>query len=159
MSTSNRCKENGYTLTELLVVLLVMGFLTSISLPTVERLWPGAMLDAHAKQIEADVNMMRREAMSSAQIYEFVIEPEARSYIVRTQDKVVKRRHWPRRLQIRTHDNRDGDEDKQQTVFYARPDGQLEGGNVLLLSAKGKSQSLTIQAYTKRLQRKTATSK
>ena len=152
MSIFNDRKEAGYTLTELLVVLMLLGFITSIGPPALARAVPSVMLKTQTLQIEADVNMMRREAMQTASIFEFVIEPAQRAYVIKTQDKTLIRRDWPAQLKIIRIGSEQDEAEDTHTAFYARPDGQLEGPG-LLLTSRGKGKKISVEPFTKSLQR------
>ena len=55
-------KQKGFTLVEMLVVLLLTGLLCSMAAPSLLDSWHQAQLDAAAQQIHRDIRWAQREA-------------------------------------------------------------------------------------------------
>jgi len=86
-----RGREGGYTLLELLLVLMLLGFLFALLLPGVTRLYGHYEIDAVARLVVADIRSEQTAAVSRQQVREIVFDRFTPGY-VRKQGGVNRQR-------------------------------------------------------------------
>ena len=72
--------QNGFTLLELLVVLVILGLLAATVPPLVARAVPGAELKSAAREVAAALRYARSQAVTSGREVSFEMDVESRRY-------------------------------------------------------------------------------
>lgn len=84
----NRMKENGFTLMETVVVLVVMGLLASIAQASFREMAARSRLNSAIDMIGTDFRKARYESIMSGEHYRIDFEPAAGSYLINGKDRV-----------------------------------------------------------------------
>ena len=145
----SRSSEEGYTLTEILVVLLLMGLLASIAPPTLQRLVPRLALERQVSQIEAELSQMRRDAIRDAKVYELSVLPIDRRISVKVDGKILRSNDFNRNGKIMIFEPLGLS--SSPIVFFATPDGMISGPTIRIEN-KGHSLILSASSLTGQVQ-------
>lgn len=134
--------ECGYSLTEVLIVLTLMGFLSSISMPAVTNLLPNASIQAAERQVASDVKSLRRKAMFESQNISVVFEVDSAIYNV-TQGTKLTQYELPGRAIFKTISGKDAE-------ISIQANGALDGDGVEIIVGR-RSVSLTVDPLLDRI--------
>ncbi len=96
--------QAGYTLTELLVVLLLLSLVTAIGPVAVHKLLPGMAVKSAAQTLQADLQTLRTRALTSGSTGELRIENDGKSYILLVAEQTIKRRTLGNAVRVRSVD-------------------------------------------------------
>ncbi|MBN1826279.1 MAG: GspH/FimT family pseudopilin [Candidatus Eisenbacteria bacterium] len=82
----NRKRVRGFTLTELMVVLSVIGIVAVATAPTVIRAWKRPALEREANDLASTMRLCRQKAVWRRIPYRLTIDPARRCYWTERQD-------------------------------------------------------------------------
>ena len=77
-----RFKSSGFTLLELVLVMLVLTIVMAMAAPSLTHFWRGSRLRDSAEQVVAVTRYARTQAISDGTVYRFNIDPQSRSYFL-----------------------------------------------------------------------------
>lgn len=128
-TSSARCNSaRGYTLTELLVVLVVLGLAVALTAPALFRATPQSRLNRSVDRIEQAARTARTEARLTGQDTLLILDVDARSVTLWPSENAIR---LDPGIDIRaTVAERELDGDRAGIRFF--PDGANTGGTVLL---------------------------
>lgn len=84
MSARPTYRDGGFTLLELLVVLLVMALVAVITVPRIGAALPGAELKSAARQLAAGLREARSRAVAKNHVVPFTLDGTAGRYFIGT---------------------------------------------------------------------------
>ncbi len=118
-------KQAGYTLTELLVVLMLLTLMTAIGPVALQKLLPGMAVNSAAQTLQADLQTLRVRSLTSGSMGELRIEKNGRGYILLVAEQIIRRRSLGNAVRIRSVDGEEyGNED---SIITADASGRLSG--------------------------------
>ncbi len=121
-------RQAGYTLTELLVVLLLLSLITALGPVAIQKLLPGMAVNSAVQTLQADLQTLRTRALTSGSIGELRIENDGKSYILLIAEQTIRQRKLGNAVRVRSV----GEE------IYEN------GGGIILAGADGRLSSLTL---------------
>jgi type II secretion system protein H len=80
-------RQDGFTLTEVMVVTLVMGMTLAAGLPAFGRLTQTARLDGAARQFAGHIRLARQQAVSEGTPYLFLWSESTWYYLIKDKDR------------------------------------------------------------------------
>lgn len=124
----NSKADQGMTLLELLVVLVIASLMLTLVAPNIANVLPGSELKAFARQSAALLRELRSEAVGQSRIRRIGVDVDSRSLV--SDGKTVA--FWPDGVEVRLNENalptqwRSPFDDQPHLQFY--PDGSSNGG-------------------------------
>lgn len=143
---SNKCPTRctgraGYTLTELLVVLLLLSLVTAIGPVALRKLLPNMAVNSAVQTLQADLQTLRTRALTSGNQGQLRIENDGGSYTLLIAEQTIKRRTLGNAVRVRpVNSEKYGDVDQ---VIIADAGGRLTG-TALLVERGTRSKQLQI---------------
>ena len=150
MSKFKNRSAAGYTLTEIMIVLLIMSLMAGISGPALRAIFPNVALESDVRRLESALLKMQREAVQYGTIYEFAIESQHSRFIILKDGKIIKSQTISSQLTVDMGDTNFEDDADSLRLFLAYPDGHLAGSD-LEISTSNQSRILSIDPFTGRL--------
>lgn len=77
---TNIYNEDGFTLTELIMIMVIMGLLMAIAIPGFHSWQLKAQIERHARELMADLNKARLDSIYSKRPHSLVINSSANGY-------------------------------------------------------------------------------
>ena len=131
--TDFRLRSGGFTILELLVVLVIAAIMVAVTPPLISSALPGVELKSAARKIAANLRMARSQAISSRAETTFSIDVEERLFSVSGS----KRTHTlpaDMKISLLTVESETSGEDAGAIRFF--PQGGSTGGRVTLSQDK-----------------------
>ena len=122
----NRKRHSGFTLLELLVVLVLMGLITGMAVPLLSSGLPGAQLKASARELLAGLRQARDQAITLRQDAALTIDVQKHAFQVSGNPRVYK---LPAKVKIGLF-VADTQVAGDVGAFRFYPDGSSTGGRV-----------------------------
>lgn len=119
---------SGFTLLELLVVLVLMALMTGLAIPLISAGTPGAQIKAASRELMAGLRETREQAIVSRQPVALSINVDDRRFQIAGQPSAFQ---LPGKLQIGLF-VADVDDNGKVGSFIFYPDGSSTGGGVTL---------------------------
>ncbi len=154
ISLKNNNKYGGFTLIELIVVLIIIGVVFVVSFPRLSGLMSGRKLMGETAQLAARLDYIRSRAVAERKVYKVEFNTGEDKYRVSWQgDTEVEERKWqtlPDFISIKRI--------KQETTNYGRgqstisffPRGNSTGAEIELETERGDRASILVKTYTGR---------
>jgi len=136
-------RQAGYTLTELLVVLLLLSLITATGPVAIQKLLPGMAINNAAQTLQADLQTLRTRALTSGSTGELRIENDGRSYTLLVAEQTIRRRKLGNAVRVRSA----GEEiyENGASIILAGADGRLSG-LALVLERGSKAKRIQINS-------------
>ncbi|MES9991426.1 MAG: GspH/FimT family protein [Candidatus Thiodiazotropha sp.] len=144
-----RKPSQGFTLIELMLVLVLMALLASLTPPLFERAFPALKLKAAARDLAQEIRYIQQTAILSGQPSKIEFDLENNAY----QSDLVNSgevRHLPDGLQFTRQPSSALVNHGQILVFKFFPDGSSNGGS-LLLDNGGRRFAIMVDWLTSRV--------
>ena len=138
--------DKGYALTEVLVVLILIGLIAAFSVPAVELVFPKVSFDRQISRFETELLRIKQDAVLNGQIIRIEID-NAKNTITIFSDKNERELKISRDIDF--YNNTDLSSSSEM-VFTAYPDGRLTGP-VIRVDGKGNSVSISVSQLTGKL--------
>ncbi len=142
--------KRGFTYIELLLVIIILGILTSISAPSFKNSFNDLKLNNSAKRIAILIKQLQAHAFSRTEI--FCLEVRSQEGVLQPLSKVNFRWQPLKTRDIKTVILPQGinlllsPKDKMRIYFY--PDGSIDKTDVILESGKNRKIILTLEDIT-----------
>jgi general secretion pathway protein H len=121
--------SSGFTLLELIVVLVIGGLIIAVVPPFISRALPGVEMKATAQNIAAALRYTRNRAVYQRQEKSLVIDSENKKYHV---DGDMKDRKIPEAIELSLLSAETGEFGDNQSVYTFFPSGGSTGGRITL---------------------------
>lgn len=124
--------RNGFSLIELLLVLLLIGILLAVAIPLGERSVARFNLTSAARQMAADIRMHQQVAISSEDdlsTYQIIFDPSKHRYQLQKNTLIMKTINLPGTVHI-TNTNFPGQNNRLRFSIQGRP---IDGGGTITL--------------------------
>ncbi|MEN8174929.1 MAG: GspH/FimT family protein [Pseudomonadota bacterium] len=139
--------SRGFTLAELLVVLVVAGLLLALVPPLVSRNMPSLQVQAAARDLAAGLRMARGEALRSGAAAFLKIDPAENRISVPATGRT---RHLPEKVELQITTAQEYIDEDGVAAYHFYPDGSASGGNVVL-ALRGLAMQVSVDWLTGRI--------
>jgi len=133
IKTPGQRYSSGFTLFELLVVLVVMSLSLAIALPGISRSISSGDIKGTARQMLSSMRLARSQAIRQRQTVDFYVDVDRRFY---KTGKAGDSRHLPKHSKITLYTARSQMQDDGSGYIRFFPDGSATGGRVTLSMGK-----------------------
>jgi len=134
--------DSGFTLLELILVLLLMGLIAGLALPFVAPTLDRIKLQSEVRQISSALQFARSEAISKKTLYTFNIDIDKNQYwlAIPKQEEITQSK--PIDKTVRILDYQGGDETLTEGAFMILfyPRGNSSGGTLRFKSINDKDE-------------------
>ena len=137
-SQACRCglRAAGYTLVELLVVLVIASLLLAAVPPMLSAAMPGAEVKSAARQLAASLRYARHEAITQRREVALTLDLEERRYSIQGKERESR---LPEGLSLALTTGHTEVIGKQRGMIRFFPDGSSSGGRIEVASGKRQS--------------------
>lgn len=161
-----RARAGGFTLFELLVVLLIIGLVSALVMPRLAASLPGVQLKSSARAVAASLRYARSKAVSESRPYValfdrtqrlLAVEPiqesidaqESQSLRVILNTSELKNVYeFPDGVEFGVRDNRDLGEGRDPFPIFFFPQGHSTGGKVVMKNVRRKQYTIRVDTIT-----------
>jgi len=154
-------RKNGYSLLELIIVLILISLSTALVTPSLSRFSKTIELKASAKKVSGILRYCRSEAINKGLVYQVIFNPELREVMVQSIDLNEEKKEGDKKEELsgKTYSLPQGIEMKEVNLtspqypsdlptveFY--PNGGSNGGSFLLNSQEQKGYKIKVDFLT-----------
>jgi len=154
-------RKNGYSLLELIIVLILISLSTALVTPSLSRFSKTIELKASAKKVSGVLRYCRSEAINKGLVYQVIFNPELREVMVQSIDLNEEKKEGDKKEELsgKTYSLPQGIEMKEVNLtspqypsdlptveFY--PNGGSNGGSFLLNSQEQKGYKIKVDFLT-----------
>ena len=154
-------RKNGYSLLELIIVLILISLSTALVTPSLSRFSKTIELKASAKKASGILRYCRSEAINKGLVYQVIFNPELREVMVQSIDLNEEKKEGDKKEELsgKTYSLPQGIEMKEVNLtspqypsdlptveFY--PNGGSNGGSFLLNSQEQKGYKIKVDFLT-----------
>ena len=154
-------RKNGYSLLELIIVLILISLSTALVTPSLSRFSKTIELKASAKKVSGILRYCRSEAINKGLVYQVIFNPELREVMVQSIDLNEEKKEGDKKEELsgKTYSLPQGIEMKEVNLtspqypsdlptveFY--PNGGSNGGSFLLISQEQKGYKIKVDFLT-----------
>lgn len=140
-------KASGFTLLELIVVLVIAGALVALVPPALNRVLPGVKLKGASQEMASAMRFLRGWSVAQGRQGLFLMDLEQKQYTISPRETVYQ---LPETAELKLVAASDEGEEGQQGGIRFFPDGSSSGGRIVL-SAAGKSHQIDVDWLTGRV--------
>lgn len=156
----------GFTLFELLVVLLIIGLISALVMPRLAASLPGVQLKSAARAVAASLRYARSRAVSESRLYValfdrtqrlLAVEPierpvdageSERLRVILNMSALKNVYEFPDGVEFGVTDNRDAGEGPDPFPIFFFPQGHSTGGKVVMTNVRRKQYTVTVDTIT-----------
>ncbi|MBT3183534.1 MAG: prepilin-type N-terminal cleavage/methylation domain-containing protein [Nitrospina sp.] len=142
MNRTIQGKPNGFTLLEMVLVLLLMGLFAGLTLPFVVSTLDRIKLQSEVRQISSAIQFTRSEAISRKTLFTFNVDIEKNQYwlAIPKQEEVTQSKPIDETVQVIDYQRADETltEGTFEILFYPR--GNSSGGTIRFKSTDDKDE-------------------
>ena len=161
---------NGFTLFELLVVVLIIGLTSAFVMPRIAASLPGVQLKSTTRAVAASLRYARSKAVSESRPYvaifdntqkRLAVEPIAKPIDaailsslreILNRSKLQKVYEIPDEIELGVLNNNGVDEDTDVFPIFFFPRGDSTGGKIVLQNPRRKQYTVTVDRITGRVE-------
>ncbi|MES9942451.1 MAG: GspH/FimT family pseudopilin [Candidatus Thiodiazotropha sp. 6PLUC2] len=140
-------KPSGFTLLELIIVLVIAGALVALVPPVISRVLPGVKLKGASQEMASAMRFLRGWSVAQGKQGLFVLDLEQKHYTISPRERIYE---LPQGADLKIVGASDEGEGDQQGGIRFFPDGSSSGGRVTL-SAAGKAHQIDVDWLTGRV--------
>jgi len=136
-----RPSAHGFTLVELLVVLVLIGLLTALVFPSMGRGLAMLRLKTSSREIVATLRLARSKATTEQQIYWVGFDSEKNEIQLSSDDRQYRKSfELPKGIAISrvSQPGRDESKDRGEAWFFFAPNGMAQAFEVLIENNRGR---------------------
>lgn len=147
-------KPNGFTLLELVIVLVLMGLIAGLTLPFVVSTLDRIKLQSEVRQISSAIQFTRSEAISRKTLFIFNVDIDNNNYwlSIPKQEEVTQSKRIDETVQIVDYQRTDETLTEGAIKIYFYPRGNSSGGTLRFKSLDDKDEeniyAITIDPIT-----------
>jgi prepilin-type N-terminal cleavage/methylation domain-containing protein len=155
-------KRDGFSLMELVIVLIIIGFSTSLVMPYLSRFTKSVELKATAKKVSGILRYYRSEAVQKGKVHQVLFDPDLREVSIQslesTEDKAANQKreemvqknkyHLPDGIQIKELKIPSPQYPAGSPAIEFYPNGGSNGGSILLDSQDQKGYRIKVNFLT-----------
>ena len=121
--------NSGFTLLELIVVMVIAGLIIAVAPPLIARALPGVEMKATAQNIAAALRYTRNRAVAERQERSLIVDSENRKYFIAD---IGKSREIPDEIELSLLSAEAAEFASDQSVYTFFPSGGSTGGRITL---------------------------
>lgn len=158
-----RSRRGGFSLLELILVLLVLTILAGIILPRFGAALPGARLGKASSDLHAVIQKVRADAAIFVKRHQLILDSQNATFWVEVEEEPLRSpgiytqplagplRHvfeLPEEVDFQAIEGAVANTLGRGLVFTFAPDGTVEGGRIVLVEVQGATRTLAIDGAT-----------
>jgi len=159
-----RCgKSRGFSLLELLVVILLISLISAVVMPRMAASLPAVQLKSTARTVAASLRYARSKAVFESTPYVAVFDHTQRLLAVQPMEEPIEFSELdklreilntsrvyelPDGIEFGVFDNSGADEDRDLFSILFFPRGDSTGGKIVLQNLRGRQYALTVDPIT-----------
>ena len=142
MNSSLKGEANGFTLLELVLVLLLMSLIAGLTLPFVASTLDRITLQSEVRQIASALQFARSEAISKKTLYAFNIDIDENQYWlgIPKQDEITQPKPIDETVRILDYQRTDETLTEGAFMILFYPRGNSSGGTLRFISINDKDE-------------------
>ena len=135
-------KEKGFTLIELVLVLVLMGLIAGLTLPFVVSTLDRIKLQSEVRQIASALQFARSEAISKKTLFTFNVDIDKNQYwlAIPKQEEVTQTKTLDETVQVIDYQRADETLTEGAFMILFYPRGNSSGGTLRFKSAEDKDE-------------------
>jgi general secretion pathway protein H len=137
----------GFTLLELLVVLVIAGALVALVPPAINRVLPGVKLKGASQEMASAIRFLRGWSVAQGKQGLFTLDLEKKQFTITPREKIYE---LPQKAELKMTAASDEGQGEQQGGIRFFPDGSSTGGRIIL-SGAGKEHRIDVDWLTGRV--------
>ena len=156
-------KKGGFTLFELLVVMVIIGFMAALVVPAIGHSLDNLKLKTMTRDVAASLRYARSRAVSEKTICSAVFNPEKRTLTITGEKDLVSKNdgaeedrtkirsevyRFPENTGVKLDSQEDGTTELLPFVIRFFPNGSSSGGEVLLVNARNQRYRISVDFIT-----------
>lgn len=134
---------NAITFIELLLVIIIIGILIGVSIPSFRKTSNRLQLENSARQLQTVMNYLHQRSIIEQKIILLNIDNEKKEYWAQIKDTSTPLKTYPIPSDIFIEIIKKSDTDNKQILFY--PDGQIDKITIKLTNREKETISLTTE--------------
>jgi general secretion pathway protein H len=140
-------RSTGFTLLELMVVLLIAAALVALVPPAINRVLPGVKLKGASQEMASAIRFLRGWSVAQGKQGLFTLDLEKKQFTITPREKVYE---LPQKAELKMTAASDEGQGEQQGGIRFFPDGSSTGGRIIL-SGAGKEHRIDVDWLTGRV--------
>ena len=161
-----RGRSRGFTLLELVVVVLLIGLISALVMPRMAASLPGVQLKSSARAVAASLRYARSQAVFESTPYVTIFDNSRKLLAVAPMEKpteageadslrvilngspLQKVYEFPDEVAFAVSNNSDADEERELVPIFFFPRGDSTGGTLVLKNMRRKHYTVTVDPIT-----------
>jgi general secretion pathway protein H len=140
-------KSRGFSLIELIVVLIILSLSISLVFPSLSRFSKAIELKGTVKKVSAILRHCRSEAVNKGKVYQVLIDSDLRQARVQSLEEMGEDEKREEKIQKKIYQIPDGIQINEALIeFY--PNGGSNGGSILFSSQNRKGYKIEVHFLT-----------